>query len=493
MRLISWNVNGLRACLNKGFLDFCALADADVICLQETKMRPEQASFELEGYQRFWNSADKAGYSGTAVFTRRAPLSVTYDFGGDVHRHEGRVITAEFEDFYLVCCYTPNSKDQLARLDYRMEWEDDIRAYLTELDAQKPVVYCGDLNVAHQEIDLKNPQSNRMNPGFSDEERAKMTQLLSSGFVDTFRALYPDRTGAYSWWSYRFHARENNAGWRIDYFIVSQRLMPRVKNADIWPEITGSDHGPVVLELDDASGKIEREPPSGRLPLLWPRARVGRGVFRDLPFPGPCVLRQVEILLRVPIVHKRFGVIVCRIIPRPHRHKVLRQIGVRPPARLRQLAAGVHGGGTRRLRLVHRDLLHPYADRVRLVRLSLDGAADHLHRIVRRRLEPRVQQSQLIGRKAAERQRGDDGGQQDTQPSAAHVGRGRCGIEKRLLHIPVADLAHGGRESLPIHPSIPLSVRYCFSCRRRRVSRTETFFSVSPVSAAMSRQLSANQ
>ena len=195
---------------------------------------------------------DKAGYSGTAVFTRRQPLSVTYDFGDDVHRHEGRVITAEFEDFYLVCCYTPNSKDQLARLDYRMAWEDDIRAYLMELDTQKPVVYCGDLNVAHQEIDLKNPKSNRMNPGFSDEERDKMTQLLASGFVDTFRALYPDRTGAYSWWSYRFHARENNAGWRIDYFIVSQRLMPRVKSADIWPEITGSDHCPVVLELADA-------------------------------------------------------------------------------------------------------------------------------------------------------------------------------------------------------------------------------------------------
>ena len=252
MRLISWNVNGLRACLNKGFLDFCTLADADIICLQETKMRPEQASFVLEGYHRFWNSADKAGYSGTAVFTRRQPLSVTYDFGDDVHRHEGRVITAEFEDFYLVCCYTPNSKDQLARLDYRMAWEDDIRTYLMELDAQKPVVYCGDLNVAHQEIDLKNPKSNRMNPGFSDEERDKMTQLLASGFVDTFRALYPDRTGAYSWWSYRFHARENNAGWRIDYFIVSQRLMPRVKSADIWPEITGSDHCPVVLELADA-------------------------------------------------------------------------------------------------------------------------------------------------------------------------------------------------------------------------------------------------
>ena len=238
MRLISWNVNGLRSCLGKGFLDFCAFADADIICLQETKMRPEQAQFDLPGYHMFWNSADKAGYSGTAVFTRREPLSVTYDFGADIHRHEGRVITAEFEDFWLVCCYTPNSKDQLARLDYRME-----------LDAVKPVVYCGDLNVAHQEIDLKNPKTNRLNPGFSDEERGKMTQLLSSGFVDTFRALYPERTGAYSWWSYRFHARENNAGWRIDYFIVSRRLMPRVKSADIWPEVTGSDHCPVVLEL----------------------------------------------------------------------------------------------------------------------------------------------------------------------------------------------------------------------------------------------------
>ena len=188
MRLISWNVNGLRSCLGKGFLDFCAFADADIICLQETKMRPEQAQFDLPGYHMFWNSADKAGYSGTAVFTRREPLSVTYDFGADIHRHEGRVITAEFEDFWLVCCYTPNSKDQLARLDYRMEWEDDLREYLLELDAVKPVVYCGDLNVAHQEIDLKNPKTNRLNPGFSDEERGKMTQLLSSGFVDTFRA-----------------------------------------------------------------------------------------------------------------------------------------------------------------------------------------------------------------------------------------------------------------------------------------------------------------
>ena len=251
MRLVSWNVNGLRACLNKGFLDFCAFADADIICLQETKMRPEQAQFDLPGYHRFWNSADKAGYSGTAVFTRTEPLSVTYDFGDDQHRHEGRVITAEYEDFYLVCCYTPNSKDGLARLDYRMQWENDIRDYLMTLDQVKPVIYCGDLNVAHQEIDLKNPKSNRMNPGFSDEERAKMTELLSSGFADTFRRLHPDAVGAYSWWSYRFNARKNNAGWRIDYFIVSERLMDRVTRADIWAEVMGSDHCPVVLELEE--------------------------------------------------------------------------------------------------------------------------------------------------------------------------------------------------------------------------------------------------
>ena len=251
MRLVSWNVNGLRACLNKGFLDFCAFANADMICLQETKMRPEQAEFDLPGYHRFWNSADKAGYSGTAIFTRKEPLRVTYDFGDDQHRHEGRVITAEYEDFYLVCCYTPNSKDGLARLDYRMQWETDIQDYLCTLDKVKPVVYCGDLNVAHEEIDLKNPKSNRMNPGFSDEERAKMTKLLSSGFADTFRRLHPDLTGAYSWWSYRFNARKNNAGWRIDYFIVSERLMERVENADIWSEILGSDHCPVVLDLAD--------------------------------------------------------------------------------------------------------------------------------------------------------------------------------------------------------------------------------------------------
>ena len=248
MKLVSWNVNGLRACLGKGFLDFCAFADADVICLQETKMRPEQAEFDLPGYERYWNSADKAGYSGTAVFTRQTPLSVTYDFGKEVHRHEGRVITAEYPEFYLVCCYTPNSKDQLSRLDYRMEWEDDLRDYLHELDAKKPVVYCGDLNVAHEEIDIKNPKSNRMNPGFSDEERAKMTQLLESGFADTFRTLHPEEI-TYSWWSYRFHAREKNAGWRIDYFIVSRRLLPRVTEAAIRTEVYGSDHCPVVLEI----------------------------------------------------------------------------------------------------------------------------------------------------------------------------------------------------------------------------------------------------
>ena len=250
MKLVSWNVNGLRACLNKGFLDFCSFADADVICLQETKMRPEQAEFDLPGYTRFWNSADKAGYSGTAIFTKTEPLNVTCDFGIDEHRHEGRVITAEYPEFDLVCCYTPNSKDQLARLDYRMAWEDDIREYLMDLDRVKPVIYCGDLNVAHEEIDIKNPKTNRRNAGFTDEEREKMTKLLSSGFADTFRRLHPDTTGAYSWWSYRFHARQNNAGWRIDYFIVSERLMDKVTKADIWSEITGSDHCPVVLELE---------------------------------------------------------------------------------------------------------------------------------------------------------------------------------------------------------------------------------------------------
>ena len=249
MKLASWNVNGLRSCLTKGFLEYVRSEDPDVICLQETKLQPEQAVFELPGYHRYFNSADKKGYSGTAILTKAEPLSVTYDFGEDIHRHEGRIITAEYPDFYLVCCYTPNAQDGLRRLDYRMLWEDDLRAYLRSLDAVKPVVYCGDLNVAHEEIDLKNPKSNRGNAGFSDEERAKMTELLAAGFTDTFRYLYPDAAGIYSWWSYRFHARENNAGWRIDYFIVSDRLRDRIAAAEIRTEVFGSDHCPVVLEL----------------------------------------------------------------------------------------------------------------------------------------------------------------------------------------------------------------------------------------------------
>ena len=250
MKLISWNVNGLRAVLGKGFLDYVAQESPDILCLQETKLQPEQAVFDLPGYHRFFNSADKKGYSGTAILTRTEPLSVTYDFGGDEHRHEGRIITAEFPQFYLVCCYTPNSQDGLKRLDYRMRWEDDLRDYLRELDQTKPVVYCGDLNVAHREIDLKNPKTNRQNPGFSDEEREKMTRLLEAGFVDTFRYINGDVTDRYSWWNYRFHAREKNVGWRIDYFIVSQRLADKVKAADIRSEIYGSDHCPVLLELE---------------------------------------------------------------------------------------------------------------------------------------------------------------------------------------------------------------------------------------------------
>ena len=250
MKLISWNVNGLRAVLGKGFLDYVAQESPDILCLQETKLQPEQAVFDLPGYHRFFNSADKKGYSGTAILTRTEPLSVTYDFGGDEHRHEGRIITAEFPQFYLVCCYTPNSQDGLKRLDYRMRWEDDLRDYLRELDQTKPVVYCGDLNVAHREIDLKNPKTNRQNPGFSDEEREKMTRLLEAGFMDTFRYINGDVTDRYSWWSYRFHAREKNVGWRIDYFIVSQRLADKVRAADIRSEVYGSDHCPVLLELE---------------------------------------------------------------------------------------------------------------------------------------------------------------------------------------------------------------------------------------------------
>ena len=253
MRLISWNVNGLRACLKKGFLDVCDIANADMICLQETKMRPEQADFDLPGYHRYWNSADKAGYSGTAIFTRPEPLNVAYDFGDDIHRHEGRVITAEYADFYLVCCYTPNSKRDLSRIPYRMTWENDIRDYLMELDSVKPVVYCGDFNVAHQDIDLKNPSANHQNAGFTDEEREKMSALLASGFTDTFRACHPDLAGAYTWWSYQHNARNRNIGWRIDYFIVSERLRPRIRAADIWREIPGSDHCPVMLELENLS------------------------------------------------------------------------------------------------------------------------------------------------------------------------------------------------------------------------------------------------
>ena len=250
VKLVSWNVNGLRACLKKGFLDSVGGLNADIICLQETKMERGQAQVDLPGYHEFWNSAEKKGYSGTAVFSRMEPLSVSYGMDLDKHDHEGRLITLEYPDFWLVNCYTPNAQDGLARIDYRMEWEDDLREYLLSLDKAKPVIYCGDLNVAHEEIDLKNPKTNRGNAGFSDQEREKMTVLLSSGFVDTFRLLYPDATGAYSWWSYRFHARENNAGWRIDYFIVSERLSGKVRQAAIHPEIFGSDHCPVSLELD---------------------------------------------------------------------------------------------------------------------------------------------------------------------------------------------------------------------------------------------------
>ncbi|MBM6926279.1 exodeoxyribonuclease III [Pseudoflavonifractor phocaeensis] len=249
MKLITWNVNGLRACLGKGFLDFFHEMDADMVCLQETKLQPHQIELDLPGYHIYWNSAEKKGYSGTALITKTEPLSVAYGIGIPEHDTEGRVITAEYQDFYLVCCYTPNAQNELARIDYRMDWEDAFRAYLMELDKTKPVILCGDLNVAHQEIDLKNPKTNRGNAGFSDQEREKMTALLSSGFADTFRVLYPEVTGAYTWWSYRFNARRNNAGWRIDYFIVSQRLLPRVKDQIIHAEITGSDHCPVELVL----------------------------------------------------------------------------------------------------------------------------------------------------------------------------------------------------------------------------------------------------
>ena len=248
MKFISWNVNGLRACAGKGFADAFAVLDADFFCLQETKMQEGQLDMTFDGYESYWNYADKKGYSGTAIYTRHHPLNVTYGIGIDQHDHEGRVITLEMEDFFLVNVYTPNAQDGLRRLDYRMTWDDAFRTYLQRLDAQKPVIVCGDMNVAHNEIDLKNPKTNRRNAGFTDEEREKFTTLLSSGFADTFRQLHPDEV-TYSWWSYRFRAREKNAGWRIDYFVVSERLMEQVESAAIHTEIFGSDHCPVELTV----------------------------------------------------------------------------------------------------------------------------------------------------------------------------------------------------------------------------------------------------
>lgn len=250
MKLISWNVNGLRAVMNKGFKEFFESIDVDAICLQETKLQEGQIEFAPEGYYTYWNSAVKKGYSGTVIFTKAKPINVTYGIGIEEHDQEGRVITAEYESFYLVDCYTPNSQRELTRLDYRMKWEDDFRKYLEELNQKKPVILCGDLNVAHNEIDLKNPKTNRHNAGFTDEERNKMTELLGAGFTDSFRYLYPDKTDIYSWWSYMFHAREKNAGWRIDYFIVSDSIKDKIKESKILTEIMGSDHCPVELDIE---------------------------------------------------------------------------------------------------------------------------------------------------------------------------------------------------------------------------------------------------
>lgn len=250
MRLISWNVNGIRACCDKGFRDSFKALDADFFCLQETKMQEGQLDLNFEGYTSYWNYAEKKGYSGTAIFTRHQPLNVTYGIGIDEHDHEGRVITLEMENFFLVTVYTPNSQDGLKRLDYRMTWEDDFRAYLQNLDSKKPVLVCGDLNVAHKEIDLKNPKTNRMNAGFTDQEREKFQTLLDAGFIDTFRHFYPDMENIYSWWSYRFKAREKNAGWRIDYFVASARLADKLQGAKIHTEIFGSDHCPVEVTID---------------------------------------------------------------------------------------------------------------------------------------------------------------------------------------------------------------------------------------------------
>ena len=248
-KMISWNVNGLRACLGKGFLEYLKETDADIFCIQESKLQEGQVDLELPGYHQYWNYAEKKGYSGTAMFTKEEPIAVTYGLGIEEHDHEGRVITAEFPEYYVVTCYTPNSQDGLKRLDYRMQWEDAFRAYLKVLETKKPVIFCGDLNVAHQEIDLKNPKTNRKNAGFSDEERAKFTELLEAGFVDTFRYFYPDQEGIYSWWSYRFSARAKNAGWRIDYFCVSESLKDRLVDAKIHTEVLGSDHCPVELDI----------------------------------------------------------------------------------------------------------------------------------------------------------------------------------------------------------------------------------------------------
>ena len=249
MKLISWNVNGIRACLNKGCSEFFKEADADIFCLQETKCQPEQIELEFEGYTSYWNSAEKKGYSGTAIFTKKKPIKVTYGIGIEEHDKEGRIITLEFENFYLVTNYTPNAKRELERLDYRMVWEDEIRKYLLELNKKKPVIMCGDLNVAHEEIDLKNPKTNKGNAGFTDEERGKMTELLNSGFIDSYRYLYPEKM-EYSWWSYMGHAREKNVGWRIDYFIVSNDIKEKIKNATIYTKILGSDHCPIGLEIE---------------------------------------------------------------------------------------------------------------------------------------------------------------------------------------------------------------------------------------------------
>ena len=250
MKLISWNVNGLRACMGKGFLDFFQTEDADIFCLQETKLQEGQISLELPGYHQYWNYAEKKGYSGTAIFTKEEPLNVTYGIGIEEHDHEGRVITLEFPAIYMVTVYTPNSQRELTRLEYRMKWEEDFLACLKTLEQKKPVIFCGDLNVAHQEIDLKNPKTNRKNAGFTDEERAKFTTITQSGFVDTFRYFYPDLENAYSWWSYQFHAREKNAGWRIDYFVVSECLKDSLKDALIYKDIMGSDHCPVGLIIE---------------------------------------------------------------------------------------------------------------------------------------------------------------------------------------------------------------------------------------------------